>query len=263
MSPVREKSKRQARREEMQRRQKRQRLITIGLIILGAFLIVAPIAYQMLKPMAEVVSVDSSIPPNIDDNAMGDPNAPLKIEEFADFQCPYCERFHQDTEPLLRQYYIDTGKAQFIFRSMGNFVSDNIAKATGTAATTESQDAALAAYCAGDQNKFWEMHAHLFANVLGEGAGSFTDRRLKAIAETAGLNMDAFNSCYDSGKFKERIQQDFEDAQAANITGTPGFLVTYIVNGETKTRLIQGAQPFSTFQTELEAALNEMGIQLE
>lgn len=261
MSPAREKSKRQARREEMQRRQKRQRMITIGLIIVGAFLIVAPIAYQMLKPIAEVVSVEPGTPLTPEDNAMGDPNAPIKIEEFADFQCPYCERFYQDTEPLLRQYYVDTGKAQFIFRSMGNFVSDNIARAKGTAATTESQDAALAAYCAGDQNKFWEMHAHLFANVLGEDAGSFTDRRLKAIAETAGLDMNAFNRCYDSGKFNERIQQDFEDAQAANITGTPGFLVTYTVNGETKTKLIQGAQSFSTFQQELEAALNEIGAQ--
>ena len=263
MSPEREKSKRKARREEMQRRQKRQRAITIGLIIVGAFLIVAPIAYQMLKPMAEVVSVDLSLPSNVDDNAMGDPNAPIKIEEFADFQCPYCERFREDTEPLLKQYYVDTGKAQFIFRSMGNFVSDNIARAKGTPAKTESQDAALAAYCAGDQNKFWEMHAHLFANVLGEDAGSFTDRRLKAIAETAGLDMNAFNSCYDSGKYEERVRQDSEDGQAANINGTPGFLVTYTVNGETKTKLIEGAQPFSTFQQELEAALNEMGVQPE
>jgi protein-disulfide isomerase len=263
MSPEREKSKRKARREEIQRRQQRQRSITIGLIILGAFLIVVPIAYQMLRPVAEVVSVEPGTYPNADDNAMGDPNAPIKIEEFSDFQCPFCERFHQETEPLLRQYYIDTGKVQFVYRSMGNFVSDNLARAKGTPAKTESQDAALAAYCAGEQNKFWDMHAHLFANVLGEDAGSFTDKRLKSIAETTGLDMSAFNSCYDSGKYEERVRQDFEDGQAANINGTPGFLVTYTVNGETKTKLIEGAQPFSTFQQELEAALNEMGIQPE
>jgi predicted DsbA family dithiol-disulfide isomerase len=77
------------------------------------------------------------------------------------------------------------------------------------------------------------------------------------------LEMAAFNSCYDSGKYLDRVQQDFEDGQAANITGTPGFLVTYTVNGETKTKLIQGAQPFSTFQTELEAVLNEIGASAE
>jgi predicted DsbA family dithiol-disulfide isomerase len=105
------------------------------------------------------------------------------------------------------------------------------------------------------------MHAHLFANALGEDVGSFTDRRLKSIAETTGLDMAAFNSCYDSGKYLDRVQQDFEDGQAANITGTPGFLVTYTVDGETKTKLIEGAQPFTTFQQELETVLNEIGAQ--
>jgi protein-disulfide isomerase len=142
---------------------------------------------------------------------------------------------------------------------MGNFVSDNIARSKGTPAKTESQDAALAVYCAGDQNKFWDMHAHIFANALGEDVGSFTDERLKAIAETTGLNVDEFNSCYDSGKYEDRVQQDFEDGQAANVNGTPGFLVTYTANGETKTKLIEGAQPFTTFQQELEAILNEIG----
>ena len=138
---------------------------------------------------------------------------------------------------------------------MGNWVSQK------TVGKTESQDSALAAYCAGDQNKFWEMHAHLFANVLGEDAGSFTDKRLAAIAEKAGLNMDDFNSCYGSGKYEDRVQQDLKDAQAANITGTPGFLITYTVNGETKTELIAGAEPFSTFQVKLEEILNQISAQ--
>ena len=254
------KSKRQERRAKIVQQEKRGRLITIGLIVLGAALVVFAVILPQIRPIAAVVSVEPGTHFMPDDNSMGDPNAPITIEEFADFQCPYCEQFHTGTEPLLRQYYIDTGKVLFVYRSMGNFVSDNIARAKGASARTESRDAALAAYCAGDQDKFWEMHAHLFANVIGEDAGSFTDRRLKAIAETAGLDTTAFNSCYDSGKYLDRVQQDFEDGQAANINGTPGFLVTYTVNGETKTKLINGAQPFSAFQTELEAALNEIGV---
>jgi protein-disulfide isomerase len=245
----------------MLQQERRNRLLTIGLIVLGALLLVSAVIWPQLRPVAQVVPVDPGTHPNANDNAIGDPNAPIKIEEFADFQCPYCEQFHQNTEPLLRQYYVETGKVQFIYRSLGNFVSDNIARAKGSPAKTESRDAALAAYCAGDQNKFWDMHAHLFANTLGEDAGSFTDKRLKVIAETTGLDMAEFNSCYNSGKYLDRIQQDAEDGQAANINGTPGFLVTYTVNGETKTKLIEGAQPFSTFQTELEAILNEMGVQ--
>jgi protein-disulfide isomerase len=250
------KSKRQERREKMRQQETRRRLLTIGLISVGAALLVFAIVWPSLRPVAEVVAVDPGTHTNANDNSLGDPNAPIKIEEFSDFQCPFCERFHEETEPLLRQYYIDTGKVQFVYRSLGNWVSQNIG-----GARTESQDSALAAYCAGDQNKFWEMHAYLFANVRGEDAGSFTDRRIRAIAEKAGLNMGEFNSCYNSGKYEDRVQQDLKDGQAAGVNGTPAFLVSYEVNGETKTKLIEGAQPFSTFQQDLEAILNEIGAQ--
>ena len=142
--------------------------------------------------------------------------------------------------------YVKTGKVRFGYFENA-FLGD------------ESQWAAEAAECASDQNKFWEMHAYLFGNVLREDAGSFTDKRLKAIAQKAGLDMNQFNSCYDSGKYADRVQQDFKDGQAAKITGTPSFLITYTVKGQTKTKLLEGAQPFSKFQQELEAALNEIG----
>ena len=253
------KSKRQERRDKIAQQEKRGRYIIIGLIVLGAVFVVAAVVLPQLRPIAQVVAVDPGTHPNPKDNSMGNANAPIKIEEFADFQCPYCEQFHQNTEPLLRQYYIDTGKVLYTYRSMGNFVSDNIARGNGTPASTESQDAAAAAYCAGDQNKFWEMHAYLFGNVLGENAGSFTDKRLKAIAQKVGLNMSQFNSCYDSGKYKDRVQKDFADGQAAGVTGTPSFVITYTVKGQTKSERIDGAQPFSTFQQKLEAALNQIG----
>jgi predicted DsbA family dithiol-disulfide isomerase len=157
--------------------------------------------------------------------------------------------------------YISTGKVYFTYRSMGNFVSDNLARSMGTSANTESQDAALAAYCAGDQNKFWEMQTYLFANVLGENVGSFTDRRIKVIAEKVGLDMDQFSDCYGSEKYAKDIQQDFADGQAAGIMGVPSFLLTYTVDGVTINRLIEGAQPFSSFQQELETILDEIGAQ--
>ena len=253
MSPD-KKSKRQERRERMRQQEIRRRLLTIGLISIGAALLVFAVVWPQLRPVAEVVAVEPLERTNVNGNVAGDPNAPIKIEEFSDFQCPFCERFYKETEPLLIEHYVNTGKVQFVYRSMGNLVSQNMG-----GARTESRDAALAAYCAGDQGKFWEMHDALFTNVLGEDAGSFTDRRIAAIAEKIGLNMDEFNSCYNSGKYEDQVQQDLEDAQAANISGTPGFLVTYTVNGETKTKLIEGAQPFSTFQVELEAILNEIG----
>jgi protein-disulfide isomerase len=260
MSPEKEVSKRQLRREQIRKRSQRQRLTVIGLIVLGTFLIVVPIAYQMLKPAAEVVAIDPGTHPNPNDNSMGAADAPIVIEEFSDFQCPYCKSFHEGTEPQLRQYYIDTGKVRFVYRSMGNFVSDNIARAYNRPAKTESQNAALAAYCAGDQDKFRDMHAYLFANNMDvEDGGAFTDKRIQSIAEKAGLNMDQFNSCYDGGKFEDRVKQDGEDGKAAGVEGTPSFVISYMVNGEKRTKFIKGAESFTKFQQELEAALNEIG----
>ena len=254
---IEKKSKRQERREKIKQQERRSRLITIGLITLGAIFIVFAFVYPQIRPVAEIVTIDPGTHPNADDNSMGAADAPIVIEEFSDFQCPFCERFHEETEPLLRQYYIDTGKVRFVYRSMGNWVSGNIG-----GGRTESQDAALGAYCAGEQNKFWEMHAYLFANVIGEDVGSFTDQRIRAIAEKIeGLDTDQFNSCYNSGKYEDRVQQDMADGTAAGINGTPGFVITYTVNGVTQTRTVDGAQPFNVFQTELEAALAEMGVQ--
>ncbi len=99
-------------------------------------------------------------------------------------------------------------------------MSDNIG-----GGKTESEDAAKAAYCAGDQNMYWEMHDMLFANVLGEDADSFTDRRLSDIAEKTGLDMTKFDECYSSNKYKDQVFQDGKDALAAGVQGTPGFVL--------------------------------------
>ncbi|NWG05312.1 MAG: thioredoxin domain-containing protein [Chloroflexi bacterium] len=262
MSPDKVVSKRQERREQIRRQEKFSRILTIGLIIVGAIFIVFAFIYPSLKPVLDIVTVQAKPRPNVDRNTMGDPNAPIELVVYSDFQCPYCERFFDETEPLLVQYYISTGKVRFVYRSAGNWVSDNIARATGATPKTESRDAALAAYCAADQGKFWEMHDALFANNMDvEDRGSFSDRRLSAIAESVNLNMDDFQDCYDSGKYDEQVDQDIADALAVEIGGTPFFVMTYTVNGEKRSRTIDGAQPFNTFQVELEAALNEINAQ--
>lgn len=263
MSPDKAVSRRQERREQARRQEQRGRFVTIGLITLGALFIVIAFVYPQFKPILNLVTVTPNARPNADRNNMGDPNAPLQITVYSDFQCPYCKQFFNQTEALLTQYYISTGKAHFTYRSAGNWVSNNIAQATNATPQTESQDAALAAYCAADQNKFWEMHDALFANNRDvEDQGSFTDRRLTAIAGTVtGLDVKTWQACYDSGKYASQVKQDLEDAMTAKIDGTPFFVVTYTVKGETKTKLIHGNQAFNTFQVELEAALSEIKAQ--
>ena len=244
-------SKRQERREKAQQREKANRLRTMGLIVAGVAILVFLFISQQLKPVTGIVAVTPDARPLVDRNSMGDPNAPIQIVEYSDFQCPFCERFATDTEPLLTEYFISTGKVLFTYRSAGNWVSNNIG-----GGKTESQDAGLAAYCAADQGKFWEMHDSIFANNRDvEDQGSFADKRLTAMAESIGLDMNAYQDCYDSGKYEDEVQQGFDDAVAAGISGTPFFVMTYKVNGETRTETIDGAQPITEFQQKIEAAL--------
>ena len=174
--------------------------------------------------------------PQANGNKMGDPNAPVKIVEFADYQCPYCLHYWQETEPQIIQNYVATGKVYYEYRSVGGFIGP------------ESADAANAAYCAADQNKFWEYHDMLFANWTGENAGDFTPDKLRQYAAAINLNLDQFNTCINSGAHTDQVNQDVTDAKAAGVTGTPAF----IING----KLIEGAQPYSTFQQAIDAALN-------
>jgi predicted DsbA family dithiol-disulfide isomerase len=104
------------------------------------------------------------------------------------------------------------------------------------------------------------MHGIIFANQTGENVGAYTMTRIETFASAIGLNMDEFNSCMDSGTFTDRVTQDGKDGAAAGIKATPSFIISYVVDGVTKTRLIEGAQPFSQFEAEINAALAEMGL---
>ncbi len=249
-------SKRQAFREKRRQTAQRNRLITIGAVVVVALIVVLFLVVPQLKPIAAIQTAPPQTRPEVSRNTSGDPNAPVKLTVFSDYQCPYCKEFWSGTEAQVIDAYVKTNKVQFIERSAGNWVSGNMG-----GGGTESQDAAMAAYCAADQNKFWEMNDALFSNVLGEEAGSFTPRRLQAIAQSVGLDMNAFNACYSSNKYQNQVSQDFQDAQAAGIQGTPFFVISYTVGGQTKTDTIDGAQPFSDFQQKLNAALAAVGAQ--
>jgi protein-disulfide isomerase len=251
MSNTKEMSKRQAHREQIRRKELIGRWIGIGLITMGALFVAFLIIWPNVQPVTGINTIAQNPRPQPDANHMGNPNAPVKIVEFSDYQCPYCEKFLKDTEPSLVKAYVATDKVYFTYRSAGNWVSKNIG-----GGKTESQDAAKSAYCAGDQNKFWQMHDMLFGNVLGEDAGSFTDRRLSALADKAGLDMTQFNECYTSNKYQAQADQDTKDALAAGVQGTPSFVISYIdKSGKEVSELIEGAQPFSTFQEKIDAAL--------
>lgn len=243
-------SRRQQRRELRRKQETRGRIITLSVVVVGAMLLALAFIYPNLRPAGEFVTPEENPRPMANANAMGDPNAPIKIEEFSDFQCPYCQRFYIETEGQIEEAFVKTGKVYFVYRTFGAFIGP------------ESGATGEAAYCAGDQNKYWEMHDIIFDNHPGgENIRYYTDRQLSTFAEAIGLDMDAFSDCYNSGKYRDQLQKDFIDGQAAGVTGTPAFLITYTVDGQEKQRFIAGAYPFSEFETQINEALAEMGLE--
>ena len=212
-------SKRQERRVRIQRQQQRQRLITIGLIVLGAAIVVFAVVWPQIRSVGEIITVTPAALPNADGLSLGDANAPAIIDVFEDFQCPACKSFTEGIEPLVIQNLVATGKARYVFHNYP-FIDGNGAGSSG-----ESDQAANASMCANEQGKFWEMHGTLYANWNGENQGAFSNRRLQAIAESLGLDMDAFNSCFSANKYKSEIQADFDLGQQMGVSGTPTIFV--------------------------------------
>ncbi|NPA92779.1 MAG: DsbA family protein [Chloroflexi bacterium] len=236
-------------REQRLARQRRERIIVM-VVIAGIILMVGGLLVLSSAPSPQATSAPNAptdiIPitpvprPNVNMNAAGDPNAPVTIIEYSDFQCPYCGRFAREVEPLIVKNYVDTGKVRFIYRTFGDWIGP------------ESLLSAEAAYCAGDQGKFWEFHDILFANQHGENQGAFTRERIEAMAKLLGLNMDEFRQCLDSHKYQKQAMQDLADGQAAGVQGTPSFI---IIAPDGSQELVVGALPYDQFKEHIDAAL--------
>lgn len=168
-----------------------------------------------------------------DDPLLGNPNAPVTIVEFGDFQCPFCKRLFETTEQEVIEKYVKTGKAKLIYR---DFPLSSI--------HAMAQKAAEASECADEQGKFWPYHDLLYGRQDRLSAENF-----KAWAKELGLNGAQFDACLDTGKFKDEVGNDFQAGQRAGISGTPATFV----NG----RIITGAVPFAQFEQIIEEELNK------
>jgi protein-disulfide isomerase len=162
----------------------------------------------------------STPPVGVDFSAreMGAAGAKVVVEEFADFQCPFCAFFNTTAEAILREQYIRTGKVHFIFRNypiVDSFVADG----------SESRLAALAALCAGDQDSFWEYHDLLFQSQSGENQGGFSIPRLEALAAQLDLDSVQFDQCLSNQTHADVVNGDIRLAKYYKINGTPTFFV--------------------------------------
>ena len=243
-------NKRAEMRRQREARQRRERIITM-VVVAGVILLLGGLLLLATKPTAQATvtpDVSDLIPPpphphsQEDLNALGDPNAPVTIIEYSDFQCPFCGRFAMETEPLLIRDYVETGKVRLIYRTVGDWIGP------------ESLLAAEAAYCAGDQGKFWAFHDVLFANQHGENQGAFSRDRIEAMAQMLGLDMDTFRECLDEHKYQKQAMQDLKDSQAAGVQGTPSFI---IIAPDGSQQFIEGAVPYERFREAIEEALKK------
>ncbi len=178
------------------------------------------------------VSVDD------DDPVLGSANAPVTLVEFSDFQCPFCKKANDESLKLVVKNYVETGKVKMVYKYFPLEFHP------------EAEPAALAAACAEEQNKFWEYRDLLFVNQA-----ELSDANYKKWAEDLDLDTEQFNDCYKGLKYLEAVKKDMADGQKYGVSGTPAFFV----NG----KMINGAQPYAAFETEIEAALAAAGAETE
>lgn len=173
----------------------------------------------------------------------GSESAKLNLVEFGDYQCPFCEKFFKETEPILAKEYIDAAKVKFYFLDVSIVGPDSIILAQGS-------------WCADDQSKYYEYHDYMYANQGRENSGWGTPEKVKDLAKNiAGMNMEKFNDCIDTKKYEERSRQLTAFSQQLGLTGTPTMFVGNSELGYTK---ITGAQPYSVFKQVIDKYLEQI-----
>ena len=210
-------TRREVVRDKRLAKQRRQRILIVLGVVGAALVIAAIVIIPSLQPVGDIVAITPHSRPMVDGRAMGDSNAPVLIDVYSDFQCPACKTFAEQIEQQVVDTYVSTGQAYYIYRHFP-FIDDR-------APRNESDQAANASMCASDENRFWDYHDILFANWNGENQGAFNDNRLVAFAESLGLDMPAFNDCFNANLHKEEIDTDYSTGRTIGVTGTPSVFV--------------------------------------
>jgi protein-disulfide isomerase len=172
---------------------------------------------------------------------LGRADAPLTIVEFTDLQCPFCSRFATQTFDELKKNYIDTGHVRFVTRDLPL-----------AHLHPHAHRAAVAARCAGEQGRFWEMRTNLVRN-----ASVLTPEFITSAARQLNLEPSKFDACLGSGKHDADIKRDVSDAGSVGITGTPSFVIGRTSASAFEGVKVVGAQPYAFFDTRLKQLLAE------
>jgi len=211
-----------------------------SVLIVIAIAGVGVLGWAVSRPKAGAIAVDPSIPAGAPEGyLLGNADAPVQVMEFADFECPACGHWSAVTEPDVRERLIKTGVVAFRFYDFPLSMHRN------------TWSASLAAACANDQGKFWEMHDAIFANQ-NEWNGETTAnprRPLRRLAEQVGLNLDTWDACFDTQKHIPRIKGNEAEAMRRQVGQTPTFIIG--------SKMIPGAVGYDVFKVYVDSALAE------
>jgi protein-disulfide isomerase len=172
--------------------------------------------------------------------SVGKENAPLVMIEYTDYQCPFCQRFHNDSFAQIKTNFIDTGKVRYISRDFPLPFHEN------------ARRSATAARCAAEQGKFWELRHTMIVN-----ADQLQADKLGGYAKSASMDVPKFQACVDSDKYRAAIDKDIAEGSAAGVNGTPSFVLGRVENGKLQGVRMVGAMPYAQFEAKIQDMLKQ------
>ena len=213
-----------------------------GALAVVALVGVALLAWVAARPKNDVRTVDPNLPPaQAEGHLLGNPNAPVQVLEFADFECPSCGQFATITEPDVRKRLVETGLVAYRYFDFPLSIHRNTIAASSAAA------------CAGDQGKFWEMHDRIFEgqNDWNSEATTRPNKVFAQYAKDLGLDTGKWQSCVDAGTHLPVIEANRKEGERRMIESTPTFVI-----GK---RQIPGALAYDRFKAYVDSAAAEAG----
>ena len=223
-------------------------VVSVAFVVIVAIVIISFSTYYATLLETQKVAQDRFLasqqePQQEFDNGspiLGSESAPITIVEFGDYQCEACYAWFHTTRDTLIDNYVETGKAKLLFVDLPFLGRD-------------SPMAAQASYCAEDQGQYWEYHEMLYTFQDGHPDSGWADRdRLNSFAFSLDMNIDEFNDCMDSSKYKNRVKANYDEAVKNAVQSTPTFI---IISEDGKREQFSGAQPYSVFAATIESML--------
>jgi len=213
--------------------------LTLGTIVLGVTLVAVLALLRQDVPSTEGINepVAYTAYSLADGRAIGPVSAPVTLEVWSDYQCPFCQRFATTWELALSDKYVADGRLRIVYRDYA-FIGD------------ESVKAAIAARAAEEQGQYWQYHDFLFANQNGENKGWFSESRLQGIAQAIGLDVAAFNAARSDAGIRQAVLAETAQGRSLGISATP----TIAIGGQLRTDLTTYDKLEAAIETALAAS---------